>query len=60
MKIFEIKINEESFQVKAKEIFTASKRAIDLYHERRKLLGRRKLIPKHIELLVNVRHEIHS
>jgi len=58
MKIFEVKINEDSFQVKAKEIFTATKRAVDLYHDQRKKLGRRKRIPKHIELFISVRHTI--
>jgi hypothetical protein len=55
VKVFNIKINEDVFQVKAKEIFTASKRALDLFHERRKqTVGKMRLIPKHIEMMVTV------
>jgi len=58
MKIFEVTINGEKFQVKGKEIFTASKRAIEIYHTKRKEQSRRTRIPKHIELFVSVKHDI--
>jgi hypothetical protein len=58
MNVYHVKINEETFQVEAKEIFTASLRAIDIYHEKRKALGKRNLSPKHVEMLIVPRHAL--
>jgi hypothetical protein len=53
MKVFKVVINGETFKVLSKEIFTASKQAIDLYHKKRKdELGVRRRIPNHIDLQI--------
>jgi hypothetical protein len=59
MKIFSITINDDRFNIEAKEIFTAAKRAIDMYHERRReTLGMRQRIPKHIEMFICVKYDM--
>jgi hypothetical protein len=52
MKTFKVQCSGESFFVEARDIFTASKTAIDLYHEKRKRDGMKTRIPARIDLAI--------
>jgi len=59
MKIFNVQVNDERFQIKARDIFAASRNALDVWHDNRlKEVGRRRMIPHHIEMSVTVHHTI--